>query len=129
MSEPSQQMLFPETELPSMSSVVASPAKTLAMLESALVLKVRALVSGRNMPVSLASYDHASSSWRTSQVCLVSEWEMFSETWPRSGTTRRGIAYLLQPSAPLTDETAFGSWPTPVSKDTGLTIDVERFQA
>ena len=38
---------------------------------------------------------------------------MFSETWPRSGMTRGGIAFPLQPLAPLTSATGSGSWPTP----------------
>jgi len=37
----------------------------------------------------------------------------FSETWPRAGMTRNGIAYQRVPSAPLTDATGSGSWPTP----------------
>ena len=100
-------------ELPSMSSAAGSRARTSASLENGLALKVRDLVSGRNMPVSLASYDPDSSSWKTSQGCFLSGLEPFSETWPRSGTMRRGIAYQLPPSAPLTDETESGSWPTP----------------
>jgi hypothetical protein len=41
----------------------------------------------------------------------------FSETWPRSGMMRNGIAYQLPPLVPLTDETASGLWPTPTSQD------------
>jgi hypothetical protein len=37
----------------------------------------------------------------------------YSETWPRSGLMRSGIAYQLPPLAPLTDATASGLWPTP----------------
>ena len=37
----------------------------------------------------------------------------FSETWPRSGMTRNGIAYLLPPLVRLTDETGSGLLPTP----------------
>jgi hypothetical protein len=36
----------------------------------------------------------------------------FSETWPRSGTMRNGIAYRLPPLARLTDVIASGLWPT-----------------
>lgn len=64
---------------------------------------------------SLASYDQDSSSWRTSQACLVSGWEPFSETWPRSGMMRHGTAYPLAPSAPLTGGIGFGLLPTPVA--------------
>ena len=44
---------------------------------------------------------------------------MFSETFPRSGMTRSGTAYRLQPLVPLTRGTASGLWPTPVAKDDG----------
>jgi hypothetical protein len=108
----SQPTLFSETELPLMSSAVASPAKTLASLETELALKVRALVSGPSTRDSLASYDPATSSWRTCQACLVSGWETFSESWPRSGTMLAGTAYPLAPSAPLTYGIGFGSSPT-----------------
>src|SRR3989304_5844896 len=53
--------------------------------------------SGPSSPVLLASYDPATSSWRTPQVSLLStEDERFPrpwETWPRSGMTRDGRAY------------------------------------
>src|SRR5258707_501582 len=39
-----------------------------------------------------AWYDRASRSWKTWQHCLLGDWEPFSETWPRSGMTRNGIA-------------------------------------
>ena len=94
MSEPSTLPLFNETELPRTSSAAASPAKTLA------TMKVSDLVSGRNTRASLATFDPSDSSWRTSQACLVSGWEEFSETWPRSGMMLSGIVYPLDPSAP-----------------------------
>ncbi len=53
--------------------------------------------------------------WMTSQRDFFSETGLapYCETWPRSGMTRNGTAYQRQPSAPLTDATASGSWPTP----------------
>jgi hypothetical protein len=77
---------------------------------------------GRSTPELLASYDPATSSWRTSQRCLVEGWTLFSETWPRSGTMRNGIAYQLPPLAPLTDETASGLWPTPMVPNGGRSV-------
>jgi hypothetical protein len=61
-------------------------------------------------------------SWRKTsqgycQVMLDGSLEPFSETWPRAGMTRNGIAYQLRPLAPLTDATASGSWPTPCAED------------
>ena len=75
--------------------------------------KAHAADYGASTPVLLASYDHATQSWRTSQHCLVEGLEVFSETWPRSGMTRNGIAYQRQPLAPLSSEIGSGSWPTP----------------
>ena len=69
--------------------------------------------SGPSSHGSFAYYDLASSSWRTLQGSLLEEWATFSETWPRAGTTRNGIASRRQPSVPLTSVTGHSSWPTP----------------
>lgn len=90
-----------------------SPAKTSRLRERALASTVNARVCGENTPVLLANYDPSTSSWRTSQRCFLGGWETFSETWPRSGMMRSGIAFQLQPLVRLTDETAYGYWPTP----------------
>jgi len=63
------------------------------------------------------NYDPATSSCRTSQLCLVEGWSVFSETWPRSGMMRNGTAYRLPPLVRLTDETEHGLWQTPVADD------------
>jgi len=123
-SEPSQATFWPETESPSTSSAAASPARISPLQESALASKVRDLVCGASTPGSFASYDPHSSSWKTSQACLVPhathsgassphQWAPFSETWPRSGMMRSGIAYRRPPSAPLTGATGSGLWLTP----------------
>jgi hypothetical protein len=70
---------------------------------------------GRSTPELLARYDPATSSWRTSQLCLDGALSEFSETWPRSGLMRNGIAYQLPPLVRLTDATGSGSWPTPTA--------------
>jgi hypothetical protein len=44
---------------------------------------------------------------------------VFSETWPRSGLMRNGIAYQLPPLVPLTDATGPGLWPTPQTQYDG----------
>jgi hypothetical protein len=100
-----------------MSSAAASRARTSHSLESALASKVRDLVSGGNTRGSLANYDRASSSWKTSQACLVSGWEPFAETWPRSGMMQSGTVCQLPPSAPLTDGIVSGLLPTPNTMD------------
>ena len=113
-----EQSLLP-MELPSMSSAAGSRAKMFPSLASALALKVRGLVSGRNTGALLAKYDPASSSWRTFQACLVSGWQLFSESFPRSGSMRSGTVSQLAPSAPLTDEIGSGLLPTPVASSYG----------
>lgn len=129
MSDRSPPMLFDEMDLPSTSSAAGSRARTFPLLESALVSKVRDLVSGRSTGASLASYDPASSSWRTCQACLISGWEPFSETWPRSGMMLSGTVYQLAPSAPLTGETAFGSLPTPTAKANMMAPSMQKWAA
>lgn len=115
MSEPLQPTLWPETELASMSSAGGSRARTLAKLARGLVSRARALVCGVNTRALLASYDPVSQSWKTSQACLVSGWEEFSETWPRSGLMLGGNVFQQPPLAPLTDEIGFGLLPTPTA--------------
>ena len=79
--------------------------------------KAHAADYGASTPVLLANYDHATSSWRTSQHCLVEGLTVYSETWPRSGTMQSGIAYQLPALVRLTDEIGFGLWLTPQSED------------
>jgi hypothetical protein len=111
-----EQDLLP-MELPSMSSAGGSRARTYLSLANDLALRARDLVSGSSSLGSLASYDHASSSWRTRQACLVSGWEMFSESWPRAGMTRNGNAYQQAPLVPHTSASVFGSLPTLTRRD------------
>jgi len=96
----------------SMSSAAASPARTSARQERAQALQGRAAAYGRTTPELLAMYDPATSSWRTSQLCLDGDLALFSETWPRSGMMRNGIAYRLPPLVPHTGATGYGSLPT-----------------
>ena len=79
--------------------------------------KAHAADYGANTPVLLASYDHATSSWKTSQHFLGEGLTVYSETWPRSGMMRSGTAYQLQPLVRLTDETGYGLWRTPCAGD------------
>ncbi len=73
----------------------------------------------------MASFDPATSSWRTSRISFdfdpqedsqETSGERFSEGFPRSGSMSSGTVYPLRPSAPLTD--VIGSSPllgTPTS--------------
>ena len=89
------------------------PCRTSAWPERARASPALSPAYGRSTPELLARYDPATSSWRTSQLCLDGELSEFSETWPRSGLMRNGTAYLLPPLVRVTDEIDFGSWPTP----------------
>lgn len=82
-------------------------------------MRESARVFGQSTPALLASYDPATSLWRTSQLSLIEDLGESLETWPRSGMTRSGIAYQLQPLAPLTAETASGLLPTPAASPAG----------
>lgn len=108
---------LPQMELPLTQSAEGSRVRISASRVLARELRASAAAYGESTPVSLASYNQSTSSWRTSQRCLVGGWSEFSETWPRSGTMRNGIAYQLPPLAPLTDATGFGLWQTPVADD------------
>ena len=95
-----------------------SPVRTLASQGSApAALRAPDRAYGKSTPVLLANYNPASSSWRTSQLSLEGGLAEFSETWPRSGLMRNGIAYQLPPLVPLTSETASGLLPTPQAID------------
>ena len=122
--EPSQQMLWPETELPSMSSAAGSRARISALQESKQGWTEQGQAYGQRLPVSWASFDRNTSSWRMSQVCLVALLSNqadglaeYSETWPRSGTMRNGTAFQLPALVPLTDATECGLLPTPKAMD------------
>ena len=72
-----------------------------------------ARVFGESMGESFASYDQATLSWKTSQLCLLEGSTLYSETWPRAGMMRNGTSYRLQPLAPRTSGKGSGLWPTP----------------
>jgi hypothetical protein len=101
----------------SMFSAAASPARTSPTPARAQGSTVPARVFGPSTHDSFASYDPATSSWRTSQLSLLEDSGEFSETWPRAGMTRSGTAYRLPPLAPLTGGTASGLLPTPTTQD------------
>ena len=116
---PSRPSAWQQTEFPWMSFAEGSPARTSALPGTALGSPENGRGYGANTPVWLASYDHASSSWKTSQLCLEGGLQTFSETLPRSGMMRNGIVYQLPPLAPLIGGIEFGSLliPTPTACD------------
>jgi len=133
--EPSQPTFFDGMELPLMSSRAASRAKTLALLEnSAAWAKAPVPASGPRLSDLLASYDRNTSSWRTSQHCLLDQVNgeadglaEFSETWPSAGMMRNGRTFQLRPWALPTVENASGLWATPAKSDKGSCRRPENF--
>lgn len=122
MSAHSQgQYLLPMELQESTLSPEASRAKTLALLESSAAwAKEPDQDYGPKSSDLLASYDLSSSSWRTSQLCLLARatgeadgLAEFSETWPSAGMMLSGKTYRLEPWAIPTCESARGFWPTP----------------
>jgi len=61
---------------------------------------------------SFARWDRDSSSWKTSQRCLIAEWATFSGRWPRAGSMQSGNVYRRHPLARSTTETGFSFVPT-----------------
>ena len=107
---------FEQTESELTQSAEAFRAKTSARLAQVQELRAKGLAYGASTLALLASYDHKSSSWRTSQHCLVEGLTKFSETWPRSGMMRNGTAYQLPLAAPTTTEIGSGLLATPTTK-------------
>lgn len=83
--------------------------------------QLMSVIFGESSPASFAALGPDGSWLKTcrgySQVTLDGSLEEYCETWPRAGMMRSGIAYQLQPLAPLTGEIASGSWDTPSAAD------------
>lgn len=95
-----------------------SLAKTLASLESKQeYLKEPDQVFTEKSCASLAWFDQSSCSWKTYQQSLVTDWEPYSETWPRWGMTVGGSAFAHPMSERRITETDGFYLPTPVSSD------------
>lgn len=95
------------------SSAEASPARTSAAQGSGRASRGKGRGSGKSLPASFASFDPATSSWRTLPRSGPGDSMSFSGTWPRAGSMRNGIASRRQPLAPITAGTDCSLWPTP----------------
>jgi len=118
MSEPLQPTLFDGMESLSTPSAEDFPAKAYLRQDFVRDCKTHAAGYGASMPELLAKFDPNSSSWRTFQSSFGTDtgWERFSETWPKSGMMRNGIAFRLSPLVPTTYENVYGSLPTPTAQ-------------
>ena len=125
MSQNLQATFLDETEFPLMSSQVDSHAKTLAQQESKLAWeKGHEAAYGPRLCDLLATLDPNTSSWRTSQTCLLAlannvgdGLAEYSQTWPSAGTMRNGKTYQRQPWALPIAENVSGLLPTPTASD------------
>jgi hypothetical protein len=102
-------------------SPAASPARTSASPAAAPGSEESGRVFGPKCSGSLASFDPATCSWRTSQLSLLEDSTLSSPTLPRSGSMQSGTVYEHRTSALLTAESESGLWPTPVAHDDGKT--------
>lgn len=111
----------PMESSPSKRSAADSHARTSRWLAEVRVLTESEAAYGETSPASLASFDRASRSWRTSGLFAVEDSPQFSATLPRSGMTRSGTLYLLPPLVRLIYATGSGSspsmLPTPTASD------------
>lgn len=99
----------------SISSAEDSRAKTSAAPERVPGLPVRGPVFGMSSLGSLAKFDRDTSSWKTFQPSLLEGSEPFSGKFPRSGMTRNGTLFQLQPLVRHIAANESGSWATPVA--------------
>jgi len=72
---------------------------------------------GANTPESFANYDPDTCLWKTYQLCLFEDYQLYSETWPRSGMMRNGSAYRRPPLVRRIGAIESSLWPTPVAND------------
>lgn len=87
-------------------------------------------ISGRTSPTPFAQYDPATSSLRTSQGTLLSDWTSCSVILPRSGSMRSGLLYRRATLGPATPEPASSSLlPTPTVPNGGRTMSDEEVLA
>ena len=89
------------------------------MLEKKKVSTVQGQDSGHNSTDSFATYDRATSSWKTSQGCLFEGWIEYSETWPQRGMMRNGRCYPQPMSERPISASGSGLLPTPAAVSYG----------
>ena len=90
------------------------PVKTLAQQARAQESTANDPACGRTWQGLLARYNQFLSLWKTPQCSLLEDSDVFSETWPRSGTMRNGCAYQRQSVERRISATESGySLPTP----------------
>ena len=115
-SEHSQQSLFNLTQYAEGSHVNQSAQQAKEKASQ----KLQNLVCGLNSSEPYAWYDQNTSSWKTYQRSLITDWTSFSETFTRQGMMRSGVVYqaaLLEPATKEIDGGLLDSLPTPTTMD------------
>ena len=98
------------------SSRAGSRANPSATPDGSVPRKIRG-GSGPRLRAPFATYDPASSCWKTLQVSFLAESETYSATFPRSGTMRSGKLYRRRKRVLGTVGIASGLWATPAAAD------------
>ena len=111
-----------------MSSQEGFPAKTLVLQGGEKELQTNPdQVYFTNSSESYAWYDQSTLSWKTWQRSLITDWTLFSESFPKQGTMQNGQLYLQVHWEPPTDVQGGGALPTPTASDVegGVAKDVQ----
>lgn len=74
--------------------------KTSVVQELGQVLREPNRDYGASSPGWFAKLNLPAYEWKTPQISLLGDSELFSETWPRSGSMQSGVCYLRPPLAP-----------------------------
>ena len=89
------------------------PAKTSVTLARAQGSTASDRDSGINTHESFASWNPATSSWKTSQHSLLEDLTTFSERWPIAGTMQSGRVFARSTWVPRISATDYSLLPTP----------------
>jgi hypothetical protein len=93
---------------------VDSPVKTSHLqVNKPASRKALGLVSFTNSCESFAWFNPDTSSWKTSQRSLLTDWTPFLESWPRQGLMQNGHVFQRVLWEPAIKEIGGGSLPTP----------------
>ena len=68
--------------------------------------------SGHTLKESFARLDPEDSSWKTSQVSLGGDSNLYLKAWPKAGSMRSGVVSKQAMLEPVTEEKGSSSWPT-----------------
>ena len=73
--------------------------------------------SGHTLKESFARLDPEDSSWKTSQVSLEGDSNLYSKAWPKAGSMRSGVVSKQAKLEPAIEENDSSSWPTVTTQE------------